>query len=227
MLIKIEKLPSNLDLVVCFGKQLNDDGSLDWVSQERVKLAVNVLRRYPNARILFTGGKKYSDERNLTISEARAMAEYMVNTLACKDIEPIIEDEGNASLMQMIKIKREILIPYNYRNIAAVSDEIHIHRVNLEFGATLGHDFNLYCFGSLVNLAGQYRSLIEASETSKRKYFEENMLSQIKPGDDQWLWDYHMRYQQAQLLHIKSGGDPNITVRLKDVEESSNPQNAL
>lgn len=82
-------------------------------------------------------------------------------------------------------------------------------------------ELDLYCLGSKVNLAGQYRSLIEASEEKKRNYFETEMLTQFQPGDHQWLWDYHMEYQRAQLEHIKAGGDLNETVSLREYREKN------
>lgn len=39
------------------------------------------MNRYPKAKLLLSGGKKYSDDRSLEISEAAAMEQYIVETL--------------------------------------------------------------------------------------------------------------------------------------------------
>jgi hypothetical protein len=143
------------EAIICLGKQLNDDGSLDWVSQERVKLALDIWKQDKSALLILSGGKKYSDERNLEVSEAVAMKKFIEvqPDINQDEIEIIVEDEGPSSLTQLVIIKTDIILARGLKNIDVISDEIHIERVRVLFDAIMGPGFNIDYQGSLVNIA--------------------------------------------------------------------------
>jgi hypothetical protein len=204
-----------IELVICLGKQLNDDGSLDWISQERVKLAVTIVNENPNAKLLLSGGKKYSDERSLEVSEAKAMETYIKNELNRNDLQIIIEDEGPSSLTQLVIIKTKIILPQQIKNIALVTDEVHLERARTLFDAIMGDEYQINYQGSLVDIAGQYRDLIVQNEAIKTKYIIDNMINQLPKGDHEAYRKYDEEYRAAQLEHNKSGGDPNQPVNMR------------
>jgi len=119
--------------LVVLGFQLNPDGSMREELVERLKVALASANKYPNARIVCTGGGTASNEPSAT--EAGRMADWLVeNGIAPERI--IVEDKSLTTAQNAIYTFEllEALDP-QVRQIAIISSDYHIETGTLLFGA--------------------------------------------------------------------------------------------
>ena len=81
---------ANISTIVCLGLGLHPDCSMDPLLKERCKVAAK-LNKERGLPIINTGG----DPRNVGISEAKAMADFMVNELGVDRNHIYLEEEAH------------------------------------------------------------------------------------------------------------------------------------
>ncbi|MDP4182930.1 MAG: YdcF family protein [Bacillota bacterium] len=181
-------MPS-VELIICLGKNIYDDGSLDNILKLRVEKAVEVFLSNPNSRLILTGGKGYSDTRKSEVSEAEAMYKYVAEKYPNLNFNNIIvEKNGKSTINQLCLIKKEVVLPNNYRKIALVTDEVHMKRALAILDGILGDDYTIVSFPSKIDIVGLWRRLIENDEANLYDKTINNLIKRVKRGDeDDWL----------------------------------------
>lgn len=187
-----------MDLIICLGKMLNSEGSLDWVLQERVEVAVEQALKYPQSKLVLTGGHHHFGDNLDSPTQAAAMLQYIkAQQLRINPEQVILEEKGDSTINQLIIIKRELVIPNNYTELMLVTDEFHMSRAFDSFKLVMGEDYKLEKAPAQVNLSGHYRQMIEKIEKEKYKVFKQNVLDKFTPGDDKAIEQNQQEMRQS------------------------------
>lgn len=185
-----------IDCIICLGKNLNDDGTLDWVFQERVNLAGKMFSEHPESLLILTGGKSHLDNRNDIPSQAFAMLKYLKDKMTLDETKVILEENGVSTIHQLCIIKRDFLIPQNFKNIAIVTDEVHEPRATILAKHIFGAEFNVEGYPSIVNIGGEYRKSIEKVEKEKYEITVESIVKKFEDGDDKGILEREENYRK-------------------------------
>ena len=127
-------LPDTEELcLVVLGFQLNPDGSMRDELVERLDVALACAEKYPNARIVCTGGGTAAENKSAT--EAGKMAEYLIaHGIAPERV--IVEDRSQTTAQNAIFTLEILEEKYpQVRQIAIISSDYHIATGVLLFGA--------------------------------------------------------------------------------------------
>jgi len=180
---------------------------------------VELLKQNPNSKLILSGGIGLtSDKDQMQITEADAMERY-INEHNPEIIDQIIKDtESVSSLGQLCRIKIDYILKSNYKNIALVTDEIHIKRMSILFDAIMGDGFEVKYFGSKINLFGKYRQLIIDWESQNVKGSEE-LVSIVSRGDHETFKNYDTAYQELRKIRMASGESRTTFIAPKEVLE--------
>ncbi|MBQ4290120.1 MAG: YdcF family protein [Clostridia bacterium] len=127
-------LPDTDELcIVVLGFQLNPDGSMKDELIERLTVALNSARKYPNAYVVCTGGGTASENESAT--EAGEMAKWLIAQGIEKD--RVIAEEHSVTTAQNAIFTYDILTSRypTVRKLAIVSSDYHIATGELLFRA--------------------------------------------------------------------------------------------
>ncbi len=119
--------------LVALGFQLNPDGTMREELIERLKVVLASSRKYPNARIVCTGGGTAADNPNAT--EAGMMAQWLIDNGVDAD-RVIVEDHSLTTAQNAIYTFDILEKQYpQVRQLAILSSDYHIATGALLFGA--------------------------------------------------------------------------------------------
>lgn len=195
----------NFDLIICCSKSLGAKGEVDWILASRIDLAVEILKLNPNSRLLLSGGVGMTaDHYEEKFTEAGAMYNYIEENYKEVIDRATKEEDSTGSLEQLCLIKENYILKNNYKNIALVSDEIHILRMDTLFDAVLCDEFNLSSFGSKVNIFGKYREVIEVYESENRNA-SLGVVKLLPRGDHKEFLRFDNAYRQLRKEHLDQG----------------------
>lgn len=186
-----------IDCIICLGKNLNDDGSLDWVFQERVNLAGKIFVEHPESVLVLTGGISHLDNRSDLPSQAFAMLKFLKENFKIDETNIILEEEGVSTIHQLCIIKNDILIPQKFKNIAIVTDVVHEPRATVLAEHIFGPEFNVKGHGSIVNIGGEYRKSIDRVEKEKYEITVESIVKKFEKGDDKGILEREENYRKG------------------------------
>jgi len=127
-------LPDTDELcIVVLGFQLNPDGTMKEELVERLTVALNSAKKYPNAYIVCTGGGTASD--NESASEAGEMSKWMIEHGV--DKKRIIIEDNSITTAQNAIFTYDILTSLypSVKKLAIVSSDYHIATGELLFKA--------------------------------------------------------------------------------------------
>ena len=127
-------LPDTDELcLVVLGFQLNPDGSMKDELVERLTVALNSAKKYPNAYIVCTGGGTASE--NSSASEAGEMAKWLERQGVVK--ERIIVEDNSLTTAQNALFTYDILTSLytSVKKLAIISSDYHIATGELLFRA--------------------------------------------------------------------------------------------
>ena len=127
-------LPETDELcIVVLGFQLNPDGSMKDELIERLTVALNSAKKYPNAYVVCTGGGTASENESAT--EAGEMAKWLIAQGIEKD--RVIAEEHSVTTAQNAIFTYDILTSRypSVRKLAIVSSDYHIATGELLFRA--------------------------------------------------------------------------------------------
>lgn len=201
---------SKPDVVICLGKSINKDYSLDWILTNRVELAYKLAKKN-NVPLLLTGGKSHKKVlEKVAKSEASAMYDYLKKNYPGLKLIVILEEKGESTIHQLCIIKNKILLPKKWYNLVLVTDEIHLKRAVITTEWIFGDKFKVFGQGSLINLNGSLRSLYENREGEKYNLSINGLIKKYKKGDDKGILKFDEKIRSASKEHIISGGDPTV-----------------
>jgi len=185
-----------MTLIICLGRNLLPDETLDWILQERVKQSVRVFESLANARLLFTGKYGHKGNAEPKKSQAQAMFDYAKGMGSLNESKVILEEESESTIHQFYLIKTKILIPQKIRKIHLVTDEIHMPRALMTLKGILGEDFKIISSTSDVRIGGGWRSLIEDSEKRLLEMTEKDLYSRIPLGDHEAWYKFDKEFRE-------------------------------
>lgn len=195
-----------VDVIIVLGKSLHPDGSPDFVLRSRVDKALEVLKDHPEAKLIITGGKSHWIDGEEQISEAQAMLDYAKRTNPGLDIDQvIIEDQGNSTIHQLVRIKTEYLLPNSWKQIGLVTDELHMPRAAMIARGILGDTFEVIEYPAKVDLAGYWREIIEEREKLGYENTYQALFSKVKLGDHE-AWLRESGKFQAEAKKVRAQG---------------------
>ncbi|MBC2856904.1 MAG: YdcF family protein [Cetobacterium sp.] len=119
---KYSKRHKEEDYIIILGAKLNNFEPSQ-VLKHRLDTAINYTHKYPNVKIIVSGGKNYNEK----ISEAEVMRNYLIKNNIKK--EQIILENKSTSTYENLKFSFK-LIKKNSR-VAVVSNDYHIFRSKL------------------------------------------------------------------------------------------------
>lgn len=134
-------LPSGLPeddsfAIVVMGFALNDDGTMQEELYQRLFVALDSARKYPNAYVICTGGGTASRSKQ---TEAEAMAAWLIAHGVAK--KRVIVENRSYSTAQNALYTYEILAEDypGIRSIAVVTSDYHIYRSYMNFVTVFDH----------------------------------------------------------------------------------------
>lgn len=115
------------DFLVILGAGLRG-GDITLVLQERLLKGIEYLEKYPDSKVVVTGGKGFGE----SITEAEAMEGYLVS----KGIEPqrIVKEDKATSTMENFVFSKEILqqvMKAKENRIVVITNDFHMMRAKL------------------------------------------------------------------------------------------------
>lgn len=117
-------------VMVIFGYQLNDDGSMSPLLVSRLDTALEYIAEHEDVTVIVSGGKGDEGKR----SEAQSMHDYLLVSGVAED--KILKEEGSATTAENI---RNTLALIDERGLDAsqgvllVSNEFHLYRIKMLF----------------------------------------------------------------------------------------------
>jgi len=120
-----DDLPDTQELcIVVLGYQLNANGTMKDQLKDRLKVVVNSAKKYPNARIVCTGGGTAAKKKSVT--EAGQMAEYLKKQGVSKD--RIIVEDRSKTTAQNARYTCDILLEKypEVKYVAIVTGDYHV-----------------------------------------------------------------------------------------------------
>ncbi|OGM13817.1 hypothetical protein A3A76_04880 [Candidatus Woesebacteria bacterium RIFCSPLOWO2_01_FULL_39_23] len=200
---------AKLDIIICLGKSINKDGSLDRILSQRVELAFKLATKN-NIPLILSGGKSHKRFlEKFPSSESSAMLSYLKQNYPETDLNVILEEKGESTIHQLCIIKNKLLIPKKYFRVGLVTDEIHIKRAIITTEWILGDQFKIVGFGSPLTLRGKGREKFISREEEKYDLTINKLFKKYQKGDDRGLLEFDKRFRVSTKKHIKSGGNPN------------------
>lgn len=203
-----------IDSIIILGKQLHKNGNIDSILRDRVKKGVEISKLNPSAKIILSGARPHWNKDISQKTEAFVMREYL------KEIYPevdekriVIEESGNSTIDQFIKIKTEILIPMGFKDIALVTDEVHIKRAGITLKHILGDKFNVTEFPSVLDIAGGWRTLIEERENNAYQLTLNTRINVINRGDHETWRKLEDEFQNKVKSNINAGMSVGQTMK--------------
>jgi uncharacterized SAM-binding protein YcdF (DUF218 family) len=123
----LTSLPDRLDWIIVLGAGLRGDQP-SLTLKYRLNRAVEMAQRYPEARIIVSGGQGPGE----TITEAKAMMDYLVRRGVTK--ERILAEDRSTSTVENLVFSRRLLDSAGYATTArtgAISSEFHLFRMRM------------------------------------------------------------------------------------------------
>lgn len=203
-----------MNTFILFGRQLFQDGKLDWIAQARCDLAIEILKQNTSSELIITGGKTTTQ-----ISEASVMKDYLIDKLPV-DRRIILEESGLSTIHQLVLLKNNYLIPNMKFEVGLISDEIHMPRLKLTAQHLLGDEFKIATFQAEVRISGRYRRSIEDFEKELFRLTLNNpvMLNYQKGDDKAWrIYDEFFRNKMKDSNLILPDIDQEVLQYIRTV----------
>lgn len=173
---------------ILFGRQLFQDGKLDWIAKARCHLAIEILKQNTASELIITGGKTTTQ-----ISEASVMKDYLIDKLPV-DRRIILEESGLSTIHQLVLLKNNYLIPNMKFEVGLISDEIHMPRLELMAQHLLGDEFKITTYRAEVKISGHYRQAIEEYERRALFIIKNSPVILNYPIGDDKAWELYSEY---------------------------------
>lgn len=123
-------VPDSNHAFVVLGSGLKADGSMTVKNRARVELAIAGLQRFPNSKVVLTGGKSQSG-----VTEAEAMKRMMVVQGISED-RIIMETNATSTIGNALN-SVPLLLKNAITRATIVSQASHVRRATIEFDAAL------------------------------------------------------------------------------------------
>lgn len=202
-----DSLPGDDSLcIVVFGYGLASDGSMLPELEDRLYVALNAARQYPQAYLAVTGGET-SDVPG--ISEAGRMADWLRKN-GVADSRLIVENEALSTTQNAVRTYGILTRSYpQVHTLAAVSSDYHV-----TFAAVMLQILSDY---NAVQNGGPALNVAAGISCATDTPVGDNMLTSQAWGigiltDTQWTGNCPQLYSQEQTLPPETGELPEVTL---------------
>lgn len=169
----------NYDAIIVVGSYINLDGSLKEDVRLRVERALDLYFLCRSDTLLMSG-RCGTHDKDAVMTEAEAMKKYAVERGFLEEI--ILEEENSLDTIgQVYFIKRDFVLPRNWRRFIMVSSSFHVDRVKAISDFIFGGGYDITHDFVVSDLSGD--SNIVSHERKKLEIFYE-LFRGIDPGDD-------------------------------------------
>lgn len=180
------------DAVVVLSRYLNPDGSICDELRQRVDRGIELLTEEEVEALVMSGGFADADA-GINIAHSDAMAEYAISRGV--PAERVYRERNSMeSVGHAVFVKKELLVPKDWRDIQVVTSDYHIPRITEIFNFILGRGFNLSFEGIPT---GMDTPEMKAREKASLEAFHRT-FNGIDAGDDaaifHRLFSAHPRY---------------------------------
>jgi len=126
------------DAVLVLGRGVYKDGSIPESAKSTIEKAVELYKNGEAGRVIFSGRWTYSIDYTPPQTEAKAMADY-ASSLGLPNQAILLEEKSYTTVSNAYFIKKEFLIPNNWRRVVLVSvhpmDKRAHYVLNVVFGS--------------------------------------------------------------------------------------------
>ncbi len=164
------------DAILVLSNEMNREGVLNKESIARANMAIKIFNRY-SAKYLITSGWDYRKDTDLCI--AIAFKNYITSNSNIKSEIILTELNSRDTVGDAYFTKKNIMIPYNLKNLCVITSSYHIFRTRRIFNLIYGNNYDINFFG--VKIFPPFSSLLK--EFKSLKTFE-NTFSKVLSGDD-------------------------------------------
>lgn len=184
------------NLVVCLGYDLNLDGSISQVLENRLAHSVALCRKTSGSTLLLMGAKNFRDETDL-MTQSAAMKGYLMEKYP--DIlsnTQIVTEETTTSTVEQLAYLREYIGTSKVGSdieITVVASEIFLERVKLYVEYIFGTNQGFKFLGSKI--PNDIRENFERVEIEKLKKAKAWLMNH-KKGEYKKIVEEQMAFQQ-------------------------------
>ena len=133
-------------LIACLGYNLNPDGSIPPILQNRLNDSIKLAQDAPGSELLLMGAQSYQDNTTLS-SQASAMFDYVTCATSDIDVTRIRKEERSTSALQQVFALRDYMSRYE---LTVVASEYYIDRIRFFAAYLLGQEAIIHFVGSAI-----------------------------------------------------------------------------
>ncbi len=189
------------DVIIVLGRELNDDGTMPRVLQDRVKKGVGLWKRGLAEHVLMTGSSSGMKGRKKGKSEAEVMKKYAEGLGVAP--RAIIKEEKSKDTIGNAYFSKAILKRKKWKSVIVVSSKHHFPRARIVFEQILGPNFEVQTVSSSRLMLHHYlRYLFQLFVNDLELVLTKQFFSGVKPGDDKAikkrLLSWHPYYKREK-----------------------------
>lgn len=181
-------------LIACLGYELEKDGTISTVLENRLHECVRLAKDQPGSTLLLLGGRSFRDTEKKLPPESEMMKEFILNqdpnVLSFANI--ITEDQTTSTVEQICYLREFIDIHPEIEKVTIISSEFFNERVKLYVKYILKSNPNITFIAAKI--PDSLKENFETTENLKLKKAEE-WLSNHTIGDYKSILQEQQAYQ--------------------------------
>lgn len=172
------------DAILILGRGIDEQGEIPKFAKATIEKAVEMFQQKQTDKIIFAGKWSYNSTFIPPKTEAQAMAQYAIDlSLPKKAI--ILEEESEATVFNLCNVKKDILIPNNWTNIAIISSPYFNERLKLNTDMIFGDNIKY----NIIDIDYPFQDPINLQNNEERKLAQAiEFHNNLKKGDDRLIY---------------------------------------
>ncbi len=187
----------NFDAIIVLGGGNDNNGQPSNSTIKRLDKCIEFLKKKSAKYIILSGGR----HRGYYVSEAKAMADYLISKGLSKEI--LLEEEAKDTIGNAYFTKVNLLESGKLFKIAVITSNFHIPRTRYIFKKVLGNSFKISYISADSDLSNGVLSRVKDKEKRKLSLLKK-LLDNIKDGDNKsikkLIEDKHPAYTKTSKL---------------------------
>ncbi|MEK7202582.1 MAG: YdcF family protein [Patescibacteria group bacterium] len=176
------------DAILVLGRGVYKDGSTSESAKSTVEKAVELFNDGLSDRIIFSGKWTYTLDYTPPTTEARAMANY-AQSLGLPENATLLEEDSYTTVTNAYFIKKDLLIPNNWKRVVLVSIYPMSQRAHWTLGLIFGPEYTCDLINTDFTFPPETIKEKEAKEKEKLEYGKKFcQLHDLIPGDHETIF---------------------------------------
>lgn len=176
------------DAILVLGRGVYKDGSIPESAKSTIEKAVELFNASQADKIIFSGKWTYTLDYTPPTTEARVMANY-AQSLGLPESATLLEEEAYTTVTNAYFIKKNFLIPNNWKRVVLVSTHPMSQRAHWTLGLIFGPEYTCDLINSDFYFSPDILKEKEAKEKEKRQYGKKFcQLHNLIPGDHETIF---------------------------------------